>query len=267
MKHLLYVCSLIVGMLLVGCDKASDKALAVWDFDGTILDGDCTEGLVRGGKTEYVGLLEACVKAGFAPAYRDAEGLKRFQDEYEALIKAGRTYDAYASAATIFAGADVEEIEAFCRAHFESNIVLHCYAESLARFFELERAGVENHVVSASPDFFVQASTDVLRVDRSRVHGIRVAVKDGKLTDEVLPPVPYAEGKTAFMRELEKASGRKALYGFGNSYGTDGPFLAAIARQGGVSTMINGGKIVSGMTELFVCVDRMLTVESVRVRK
>jgi len=234
--------------------------LAVWDFDGTILDGDCTEGLVRDGKTVYAGLLADCITAGFARDYRGADGVTRFRRDYEAKIAAGRKLEAYRDCARIFAGANVAELEAFCRRRFRETIGRHLFAYSLRRFRELEASGVENHVVSASPDFFVQAAAEVLRVPRVRIHGIRMKICEGKLTDEIVEPFPFGDGKTAILRELERTRGGKVRYGFGNSYSTDGPFLKAVAEQGGTATMFNGGKTVPGMTELFVCTNQTETV-------
>jgi len=233
--------------------KHDVRPMAVWDFDGTIIDGDCTEGLVREGRTVYVGLLEECIRAGFSRTYRGEEGVKRFREDYEAKIAAGRKAEAYGDCAGIFAGAEVAKIEEFCRGRFESGMNRNLFAFSLGRFRQLEKDGVENHVISASPDFFVQAAAKTLGIPRSRIHGIKVAIKDGKLTDKVIAPLPYGDGKVCLMREIERETGGKARFGFGNSYGTDGPFLKAIAEQGGESTMINGGKVVPGMTELFVC--------------
>ena len=242
------------------------KRMAVWDFDGTILDGDCTEGLVRDGKTVYEGLLADCIAAGFARDYKDKGGVARFRHDYEAKIAAGCKLEAYADCARIFAGADVAKLEAFCRKRFHETLARHLYDYSLRRFRELEAAGVENHVVSASADFFVQAAAGTLGVPRERIHGILVEIRDGKLTDRIIEPFPYGEGKTKVLRALEKESGGTVRYGFGNSYSTDGPFLKAIVRQGGTSMMINGGKAVKGMTELFVCTNLVPTVAAAETR-
>jgi len=236
------------------------RELAVWDFDGTILDGDCTEGLVRDGKSVYAGLLADCIAAGFSRDYRGQDGAAQFRRDYEAKIAAGRKLEAYRDCARIFAGANVAELEAFCRRRFNETLAPHLYAYSLRRFRELEASGVENHVVSASADFFVQAAASALHVPRARVHGILVKIKDGKLTDEIIEPFPYGDGKTKILRELERTCDGKARYGFGNSYSTDGPFLKAIAEQGGTATMFNGGKTVKGMTERFVCTNLTETV-------
>ena len=42
--------------ILASGAPADAAFLTVWDFDGTILDGDCSEGLERDGRTVYPGV-------------------------------------------------------------------------------------------------------------------------------------------------------------------------------------------------------------------
>ena len=85
----------------------------------------------------------------------------------------------------------------------------------------------------------------------------------GRLTTQIIYPVPYSEGKVENVRELVLAHPHGvAVAGFGNSYHTDGPFLRYIATQpslpGGIratSVMINGGQPRPGFTEHFKTID------------
>src|SRR5882757_8621010 len=51
---------------------------AFWDFDGTILKGDCSEGLVIGGKGVYPGLAQVCIEKGLSELYAPHGGFDRF---------------------------------------------------------------------------------------------------------------------------------------------------------------------------------------------
>lgn len=51
--------------------KSSDEFvfLAFWDFDGTILKGDCSEGLEENGKLIYKGLAQLAIESGYSKIY------------------------------------------------------------------------------------------------------------------------------------------------------------------------------------------------------
>ncbi len=128
----------------------------------------------------------------------------------------------------------------------------------------LEKAGVENYVVSASPELFVANAAATLPLPRERLRGIRVHLSAGYVTTQILYPLPMGEGKVELVRELVLARPHGvAVAGFGNSYSTDGAFLRYVAKQPslpggakGTAVMINGGKVVPGYTEHFICVDQ-----------
>ena len=131
----------------------------------------------------------------------------------------------------------------------------------------LEKAGVENYVVSASPEVYVKSTAKSLGVSPSRVRAIRVEVEGGRMTTKVVHPVPYGEGKVENVRQLllSRPNG-VAVAGFGNSYSTDGAFLRYIVSQPlpggakGFALMINGGKEKPGFEGLFRRVDQTAVV-------
>ena len=45
---------------------ASPRFIVIWDFDGTILKGDSSEGLMVGGKTVYPGLAQLAIENGLS---------------------------------------------------------------------------------------------------------------------------------------------------------------------------------------------------------
>lgn len=227
--------------------------LAFWDFDGTILKGDCSEGLMQDGRVIYRGLVEQTIEKGFSSVFRRNEA-KAFFEEYRRRDETLGHKNSYSFLATQYAGADPTEIEDFARKIFESTYQLYYFQSSLQMLRGLQNSGIENHIVSASPEFFVRGAAHTLGLDPAQINGIRLQMADGKLTSRIAPPLTYAEGKTQRIQEIvqsiEKANPGKTVYilaGFGNSYHTDGPFLKFIQNQQfpagkPVSVMINGGE-------------------------
>ena len=127
----------------------------------------------------------------------------------------------------------------------------------------LEKAGVENYVVSASPEIFVRNAAKTLGLPRGRMRAIRIAIDAGYMTTRIIYPVPYDAGKVENVRELVLARPHGvAVAGFGNSYSTDGEFLKYIVTQSlpggakGFALMINGGPERDGYKGLFRLVEQ-----------
>ena len=66
----------------------------------------------------------------------------------------------------------------------------------------LEKAGVENYIVSGSPDIFVKAAGIVAGVPRERCVGIRQKIAGGRLSTELKYPLSMNEGKVECVREI-----------------------------------------------------------------
>ena len=258
--------------------KAADPAavpMAFWDFDGTIIKGDISEGLVEGatqslseglrvgGVRRFKGLVWRTIEAGFSPVYPKDGGWEQYQKDYKRLNEIGR-WLAWPYNAQIFEGTSAAELDAFCAAECAAVYRKWYFASSVKMMKALEKAGVENYIVSASPEIFVRNAAASLGLTADRMRAIRVEISGGRMTTRVVHPVPYGEGKVENVRDLVLARGHGvAVAGFGNSYSTDGAFLKYIATQAslpggakGTSVMINGGKVVAGMTEHFITVDQ-----------
>ena len=238
--------------------------MAFWDFDGTIIRGDVSEGLVEDGVQRFAGLVERTVKAGLSPVYRGEEGWRKyFAEDYPRLCAIGR-WLGWPYNAQIYAGVEIEELDRFCAAAFRETYAKWYFDSSVRILTALEKAGVRNYIVSASPEIFVRNAAETLRLPVSRFRGIRVAESGGRMTTQLVYPVPYGEGKVENVRELVMSvPGGVAVAAFGNSYSTDAPFLRYVATQPslpggarGFAMMINGGKTVPGYTEHFRCVDQ-----------
>lgn len=229
--------------------------LAVWDFDGTILHGDCSEGLVENGAPVYPGLAQRCIEQGLSSVYRPENGVAEFWKDYRYLDERVGHWLAYPFIPQMLRGAEAAQVQRLARDHFASVLAPFYYASSLHILRGLETAGVCNVVISASADVFVDAAAPTLALPEDRFHGIALRIDAaGKLTSDVLPPLTWAEGKRARLLELVAAwadaypqSEVIVLAALGNSYGTDGAFLEHVARQPlpagqrPVVLMINGG--------------------------
>lgn len=227
--------------------------LAFWDFDGTILKGDCSEGLVDGGKPVYAGLAERLIESGHSRVYRPGGGVAEFWRDYRHMEEKIGPWLAYPFIPQMLRGADAGAVAALSREHFETVLRKYYFAASFDLLRGLEQNGVENHVLSASADLFVDAAAPTLGLPPDRFSGITLRIRDGVLTEELVYPVTWAGGKTTRLLEIVEQSRQQhpgkqvvVLAGFGNSYGTDGPFLQHIATQtlpgaSALSVMINGG--------------------------
>lgn len=214
--------------------KAADPeavAIAIWDFDGTIIRGDVTEGLFEDGRERFQGMAHAGILAGWSGIYRGESGWEQYLRDYARLNEIGR-FIAWPYNAQMFAGPKAAEFDAFCRRRFAEVYRNWYFASSMAILRRLEASGIENHIISGSPEIFVRNAADTIGLPASRFNGIRVAIDNGRITTRIEYPVLTGEGKVELLKHLLNA--RKHAYaiaGFGDSYKTDGPFLRYIATQ------------------------------------
>ena len=238
--------------------------MAFWDFDGTIIKGDISEGLDEGGVQRFKGLIQRTIEEGLCTVYPANGGWDRYwKHDYPRMKEIGR-WLAWPYNAQMYYGQSAAALDAFCEAECEKVYRKWYFASSMKIMRALEKAGVENYVVSASPELFVQNTWKTLGIPRSRCRGIRVAIDGDMVTTKVVHPVPSGEGKVENVREFVLARPHGvAVAAFGNSYSTDGAFLRYVATQPslpggakGTAVMINGGKVVLGYTEHFITVDQ-----------
>ena len=244
--------------------------MAFWDFDGTILKGDMSTGWLdvnHRGAEVYTGLFRACAEAGFSGVYTGSDGAGKFlYDDYPRLRGIGR-WLALPAMAQVFKGADEVAMGAFCRRHAAAEFGPWVFASSRRILDDLSAAGVENYVISASPEIFVKAACPIAGIPSERGTGMKTAVAGGRITDRILYPLPMNEGKVDVLREvLRIRPGAVAVAAFGNSYPSDGPFMRYVATSAlpggarGVAVMINGGEAPAEFAGLFRCVEQTATV-------
>ena len=246
--------------------KAADPTavpMAFWDFDGTIIKGDVSEGLVEKGEQRFKGLIQRTIEEGYSTVYGREEWKRYREVDYPRLNEMGR-WISWPFNAQIYAGRSVADLDAFCLREYDLVYRKWYFASSIAMLRALEKAGVENYVVSASPELFVANAAPTLQLPRERLRGIRVHLSAGFVTTQIVYPLPMGEGKVELVRELVLSRPHGvAVAAFGNSYSTDGAFLRYVAKQPslpggakGTAVMVNGGKVVPGYTEHFICVDQ-----------
>jgi|JI9StandDraft_1071089.scaffolds.fasta_scaffold00865_20 phosphoserine phosphatase len=224
--------------------------LAFWDFDGTILKGDCSEGLNE--PNGFKGLMELGILNGYLSEFKGEEGVKAFWKKYREMEEINKR-EAYLFLPRLFRGNEVGTISNLAKDHFNNVMRKFYFPTSISILENLKANGIESYILSASADFFIKGCEGTLPIQKENMHGIEVKIQNGIITKEEIEPVTYAIGKTEKLKlivssllENKKADQVFVLAGFGNSFHTDGPFLEYIANQklvaGNPTTvMINGG--------------------------
>jgi phosphoserine phosphatase len=237
-SHVLQTRDAILRSLGVTNAAGSTRFLAFWDFDGTILKGDCSEGLKDGATVLYPGLAQLAIEHGLSKVYPREDGFEHFWNDYTNMDARIGHWLAYPFIPQMLRGAKAEEVLRLSQHHFANTLSNYLMRSSLHIIRALEQGGVESHVISASADLFVKGAAESLSLPANHIHGIEVRLREGRLTEELMYPVTWNLGKLIKLQEivgqLERDQPRKRVFvlaGFGDSYSTDGPFLKFIATQ------------------------------------
>ena len=274
--HADWIVSQILGN--VAKVKAADPKsvpMAFWDFDGTIIKGDIASGWDDDGNILYPGMAVRTIDAGLNSVYPAEGGSERFFDEDYPRLRLGiGKWLAWPFRAQMYFGRSEKEIESFCRGECEKDFCKWYFSSSVKMLEALEEAGVENYIISASPELFVRGASSTLGIPAERFRGVRVKVSDGRMTTQAVYPLPDLEGKVEILREIVRARHGVAVAAFGNSYSTDAAFMRYVATQPllpggvkGVAVMINGLKPVEGYAEHFIKVTQHKTVGGLERRR
>ena len=212
--------------------------LAFWDFDGTTMKGDCSEGLSENGRQVYPGLAQVAIEHGLSQIYPADGGFEKFWNDYTNMDAHAGHWLAYPFLIQMLRGAKVDDVRQLSSDYFVNTLSNYLHSSSVRIIREMERGGVESHIISASAELFVQGVSASLKIPTNHIHGIQVRIRDGRLTEELVYPVTRSIGKRQKVQEVvaeaeREQPGRKVyvLAGFGDSYHTDGPFLKYIATQ------------------------------------
>ena len=251
-----------VSKIKAACPDA--VPMAFWDFDGTVIKGDISEGLEENGKVLFKGLIERTIAEGLCPVYGKEGGWEQYSKRDYPRMKEIGLWLAWPYNAQIYNNTRESVLVAFCAAECKRVYRKWYFASSVKILDALERAGMENYIVSASPELFVKAAAATLRLPTSRFRGIRVEIEGDMITSRAVHPLPMGEGKVENVRGLVLARPHGvAVAAFGNSYPTDGAFLRYVATQPslpggakGTAVMINGVDAMPGYSEHFIKVEQ-----------
>lgn len=212
--------------------------LAFWDFDGTTMKGDCSEGLHENGKLIFPGLAQVAIEHGLSEIYPSNGGFEKFWNDYTNMDTRIGHWLAYPFIPQMLRGAKADDVLQLSSKYFTSTLSNYLHSSSVHIIHELQDGGVEPHIVSASAELFVQGASASLGIPTNHIHGIEVKIRDGRVTEELVYPMTWNIGKRQKIRQIVEQMehdqpGKKVfiLAGFGDSYHTDGPFLEFIAKQ------------------------------------
>ncbi len=214
------------------------RAAAFLDFDGTLIEGDITEGK-KSGQNPYMGLLDLAILGGYLPGFSGPDGLRAFWQKYEKEFP--RQEDAYMWAAQLVANLSTDEdktLKDFVSHHLGQLVDLYFFkfARKLLEFCREE--DIVPIVVSASPHYFVQELAHCLPIPRENLFGLNGRLDEGKLVD----PISHdAEGKELRVVELCAKRPLYPLLAIGNKWRWDGMMIRRVCEEGGVGLLVNEG--------------------------
>ncbi len=212
--------------------------LAFWDFDGTTMRGDCSEGLKANGQVIYPGLAQVAIEHGFSKIYPAEGGFEKFWNDYTNMDAHVGHWLSYPFIPQMLRGAKADDILDLSRWYFSNTLSNYLRTSSLHIIHSLQKGGVQTHNVAASAELFVKGAAASLGIPARDIHGIEVRFRDDRLTEEIIYPLTWNLGKWEKIKEIaaqtEREQPGKKVYviaGFGDSYHTDGPFLKQIVTQ------------------------------------
>ncbi len=215
----------------VKAHEGTSKKAAVFDCDGTIINGDITEGAMKG--------------------TRQLEGMYRWLIRNKKLVGVDYTRDIYGdyeaatkkdpvTALTVPArslrGLRQADVEAWSRDLWEREYRELIFPQTKAAIRLLAENGFEVYIVSASPVEFVRPISKYVGVPVENIIGITQEVKDGVLTGKIVEPVTAADGKVTAIRDVLKI---RPLYAQGDGIDNDTPMLKYAIAAGGIGVFIN----------------------------
>lgn len=119
---------------------------------------------------------------------------------YEALCAQDKMIG-YPYAAQAMAGMSEAEVRRLAANFFADHFRQNIYPGQRALIERLQRAGVQVWIVSASNQWLIEAAANYLGVPAAQVVGIRLGVERGLITDKIIPPVTYRQGKVEAIRK------------------------------------------------------------------
>lgn len=207
------------------------KPAAFFDVDGTIIDGDITEG--HAGENGFTGLLEVCIRKGLVPGFSDPSALSRLREimHKEALVT---DYYPYMYAANVFAGLSERQKEAirtFMAGPMQKIVSEHVFSFAAHTLEFCRAADIDVYFISASPHIFVYELGPYFSIPQAHCFGID--------PDENSDFVNHAHGKAERVQYLCRKKQLKPVLSMGNRWQSDGAMLEHVVRSGGISVLVN----------------------------
>ena len=214
------------------------QAAAFLDFDGSLIEGDITEGM-KSGQNPYMGLLDLAILGGHIPEFSGPEGLLAFWKKYEGGFPS--LEEAYMWAAQLVANLSTKEdhnLREFVSHHLCELVdkYLFSFARDLLDFCNEE--DIIPIVVSASPHYFVKELSRCLPIAPENLFGLNGRMQNGKLVDEIAHD---GEGKELRVKDLCAKRPIYPLLGMGNKWRWDGMMIRRACEDGGVGLLVNEG--------------------------
>lgn len=211
---------------------------AFLDFDGSLIEGDITEGK-RNGQNPYMGLMDLAILGGYIPGFKGTEGLQMFWEKYEKEFP--KQEDAYMWAAQLvsnLAGEEDRTLKVFVKNHLCELIdkYFFSFARDLLNF--CTEHDIVPIVVSASPHYFVQELYYCLPIASENLFGMNGRLQNGTLLD---PLAHDAEGKEQRLQDLCSSRELFPLLAMGNKWRWDGKMIRKTCEEGGVGLLVNEG--------------------------
>lgn len=165
-----------------GLVEAAQPAVAVFDCDGTLWDGDAGVGFMRWSMETGLLSREAC-------DWMDARYRAYLREEVSELAICGEMVQVYR-------GLRDAELRQAAHTFFESSIRPQIFPEMREMCCRLEGKGVTLWAVSSTNSWLIEDAARLFGIPAERVLAARVRVVDGLATEELLD-VPTDEGKVA----------------------------------------------------------------------
>jgi len=268
------------GILADPGDMLSDSFvfLTFWDFDGTIIEGDCSEGMMDDDTLIYKGIAQVAIEAGYSKIYPPQGGTDKFFKDYYEMNDIGG-WLGLPFLPQMLRGTLVSDIHTLSEKHFDTVLSRYYFESSIQIMKAMEDNKVECHIISASPDVFVDAAAPTLGLPVERFNGIKLVIENERLTERLVYPITWSDGKTGILISIVEETKQRhpgkqvfVLGAFGNSYGTDGPFMRYVATQKlpegkPLAIMINGGEPPEAYRGLFTQVQQSETVGAAKSDK
>lgn len=181
-------------------DDPSVAIAAVFDADHTLWAGDLGDDAFLKALAEQRFRPEAGPMFGAILARAGEESSGEVHDDatrIHALYKDGKVSerDIIAAELACYAGWTVDEVRALAKEILAAGLAerFHVEAEPLVR--ALESRGYSLHVVSGSAHWLVQAAVEGLGIHAAHVLGARVELRGERLSDVLMEPLTFWEGK------------------------------------------------------------------------